>query len=70
MLGKSILATLQLFVALAPLMQNDIDDFILVADVLRWLWHELVDDLTEKADVSPSIVPDAGDKFRDRALVL
>ena len=51
-------------------MQNDIDNFILVANVFRWLRHELVNNLAEKVNISAGIVSYARYKFRHRRLVL
>jgi hypothetical protein len=32
-------------------------------DILGWLWHQLVYDLAEKANVSTCIIANTGDEF-------
>lgn len=55
MYRKPILTSLDLLIPLSPLVHNDIDDFILVADVLRGYGHEAVDNFTEKLDVAAGV---------------
>ena len=53
---KSILTTLHLLISLAPLVHNDVDDLILLADILSGDGHELIDDLVEQLDVAAGII--------------
>jgi len=57
------LRTIDLLVPFTSLMKNDVDDFVLVADVFCGLWHELVNDLTEEAHVAAGIIANAGHEF-------
>lgn len=51
-------------------MKDDIYNFVLVANILCWRWHKLVDDLTEEVDVSSSVLSDTRYEVRYRAFVL
>ena len=45
MIWEPLLRTLGLLVSLTPLMQDNIDDFILITDILRGQWQKFIDDL-------------------------
>lgn len=47
MIGKAFLNPLGLFVPLAPLMENNIDNFIMFTYVLRWGRHKFVNGFAE-----------------------
>lgn len=51
-------------------MQNDIDDFVLFTDVFGRYGQDLVHNLAEKLDISPSIVLNPADHFFIRFLEL
>lgn len=70
MFRESFLPILQLFIALASLVKNDIYHFIMLANILRGQWHELIDNLAEEVDVSSSVVTDAGYEFSFDTLML
>jgi hypothetical protein len=70
MVGEAFLATFSLFIPLSPLMQDDVDDFIMFTDVLGGRRHKLVHGFTEKRDVAPSVVSYPRYQFSDRFLVL
>jgi len=64
MIWKAVLSRLQGIIALPSLMKYNIDYFVLVTDVLRRIWHKLVNNLTEKVNISASIVAYSRYKFR------
>jgi hypothetical protein len=45
MIWEPLLRTLGLLISLPPLMQDDIDDFILITDIFRGQWQKFIDDL-------------------------
>lgn len=55
MYWEPVLTSLDLFIPLSPLVHNDVDNFVLLADVLRGYGHETVDDFTEKLDVAAGV---------------
>lgn len=55
MVWKAFLRPLCALVTLSTLVQNDVDDFIVFADILCWQRHELVDDLAEERDIAACI---------------
>jgi hypothetical protein len=54
---EPLLITLSLFIPLAPLVHDDVNDFILLTDILSGYRHELVDDLVEQFGVAVCVVP-------------
>ncbi len=56
MIGEPFLQPVQPFIALPPLVQYHVYDFVVFADILRWGGHNAVDNVTEEADVSLCIV--------------
>jgi hypothetical protein len=53
---ESILTTLNLFISLAPLMHNDVDDLILLTDILSGDGHKLIDDLIKQFGVATGVI--------------
>ena len=47
MYREPVLTSLDLFIPLPPLVHNDVDNFVLLADILRGYGHETIDDLIE-----------------------
>lgn len=70
MVGKALLTAFSLLIPLSPLVQDNIDYFIMFTDVLGWRRHELVYGFAEKRDVAPSVVSYPRYQFNDRFLVL
>jgi hypothetical protein len=52
---ESILTTLNLFISLAPLVHNDVDDLILLTDILSGDGHKLIDDLVKQFGVAAGV---------------
>jgi hypothetical protein len=44
---ETILTSFNLFIPLPPLVHDDVDNFVLLADVLRGYGHETIDDFIE-----------------------
>ncbi len=57
MYWESILTTLNLFIPLTPLVHNDVNDLVLLADIFSGDGHKLIDDLVEQFGVAASVVP-------------
>jgi hypothetical protein len=55
MYWESILTTFGLFISLAPLVHNDVDDLILLADILSRDGHKLIDDLVKQFGVAAGV---------------
>ena len=53
---ESILTTLSLFISLAPLVHNDVDDLILFTDIFSGYGHELIDDLVKQFSVAAGVI--------------
>jgi hypothetical protein len=56
MFWESVLTTLSLFVPLAPLVHNDVDNLVLLTDILSGYWHKFIDDLVKQFGVAAGIV--------------
>jgi hypothetical protein len=56
MVRKASCSTLQLFVAFATLMQNNVDYFVMFADIFGGLRQKLVHDFAKQTDISTCIV--------------
>jgi hypothetical protein len=52
---ESILTTLNLFISLASLVHNDVDDLILLTDILSGYGHELIDDLVKQFGIAAGV---------------
>ena len=48
----NLLRSFQLVIAFPSLVENDVDNLVLVADILSGLRHDLVDNFTKEFDVS------------------
>ncbi len=70
MYWESILITFNLFIPLAPLVHNDINDLILLADVLSGDGYKLIDDLVKQFGVAAGIVSYPRYKFANSLFVL
>ena len=70
MRGEALLHTFHALVPLSSLMQNDVDDFVMLAYILRRLRHELVHNIAEERDIAACVPTYPGDKFRHRTFVL
>lgn len=68
--GEAVLCTLSLRIAFPALVQNNVNDFVLVADIFCRPRHEAVYDFAEKVDITPSIVPNVADQATDAPFVL
>lgn len=55
MYRESILTTLILFISLAPLVHDDVDDLILLTDILSGDGHKLIDDLVKQFGVAAGV---------------
>jgi hypothetical protein len=53
---ESILATLNLFISLAPLVHDDVNDLVLLTDILSGDGHKLIDDLVEQFGVAAGVI--------------
>ena len=51
-------------------MKDNIDDFILIADIFCGKWQEFIDNLRKQEDISPCIVADLGYQLANGILVL
>lgn len=67
---KTTLHPIKVLVTLATLMHDDVDHFVLLADVFCWLGKESVDYLVEQLDISPSVLLDARSEFGNCLLML
>jgi hypothetical protein len=56
MFWESVLTTLDLFVPLAPLVHNNVNDLVLLTDILSGDGHKFIDDLVKQFGVAASIV--------------
>lgn len=63
MIWKAILGALNPVIPLASLVKNNVDDFVVFADILRWDWHEFVDHLAEQRYIALCIAPYPCDQF-------
>jgi hypothetical protein len=70
MYWESILTTLDLFISLAPLVHNDVDDLILLTDILSGDGHKLIDDLVEQFGVAAGVTSYAGYQLAHSLFVL
>ena len=70
MRGEAFLHTFHALVPLSSLMQNDVDDFVMLAYILRRLRHELVHNIAEERDIATCIPAYPRHEFRNCALVL
>lgn len=70
MIGKPVLLTFRLLVSFPSLMQDNINDLVVLADVFCGLWHELVHDLAEQADISTCVEANALNQLGHGILVL
>lgn len=57
-------------VPLSSLVQDDIYDLVMLADILGRNGHELVDDFTEQVDISTRVALNAGNEICRCILVL
>ncbi len=55
MIWEAFLRPLCALVTFSTLVKNDVDDFIVLADILCWQRHELVDDLAKERDIAACI---------------
>jgi hypothetical protein len=55
MFWESVLTTLSLFVPLAPLVHNNVNDLVLLTDILSRYGHKFIDDLVEQFGVAAGI---------------
>jgi hypothetical protein len=53
---ESVLTALNLVIPLAPLVHNDVNDLILLADILRGYGHKCIDDLVKQFGVTAGVV--------------
>lgn len=53
---KPLLRPLYPLVTLSPLMQDDVDDFVVFANIFCRCRHHVVDDLAEKLNIASGIV--------------
>ena len=56
MYWESILTTFNLVVSLAPLVHNNVNDLILLANILSGYGHKCIDDLVKQFGVAAGIV--------------
>ena len=70
MCWEALLHALHTFIPFSSLMKDDIDDFVMLADILRWLRHELVHHIAEERDIAACVPAYPGHEFRNCALVL
>ena len=67
---EPILITLTLFVPLAPLVHDDVNDFILLTDVLCGYGHEFIDSLVKQFGVAAGVISYARYKLAHSLFVL
>ena len=70
MFRKTIFWILSVLVTFTSLVENDIDDFVVLADVFGWKWQEFVDDVREKEYIAACIAANPGHQLGDCALIL
>ena len=56
MFWESVLTTLSLFVPLAPLVHNNVNNLVLLTDILSGYGHKFIDDLVKQFGVAAGIV--------------
>ena len=70
MYWEPILITLDLVIPFAPLMHDDVNDFILLTDILGRYWHKLIDDFIKQLGVAAGVISYAQYKLACSLFVL
>ena len=67
---KGCLVVLELSVPFTSLVKNDIDDFVVFADILRGNRHDRVNDFGEELDIAMGIILNTRNEMCSRIFVL